>query len=179
MMSRDPWEVFPELWKSKQSYFTWLRGNLRKIWNFYPAKLRWKASQLTKPSEGYTGRAKKLGACYYCKSMFAASNLEVDHVIPAGKCNSWETSYEFLMNLLDCNDNWVLACKPCHKIVNNAQNKGISFEESKIDKEIIELLKPCNKQKVLAFLKESGYNGSAVSNQQKRKALLTEIFRKD
>lgn len=174
---KEPWEVY-DIWKSKQAYFTWLRGQIRKIWNFYPAKLKWKQSKLVTPPKGYTGRAKKLGECHYCKEMFAASHLEVDHVEMAGKCNSWETSAEFLYKLLDCNDNWVLSCKPCHKIKSLSERNNISFEQAALDKRVIEFGK-LPKEKQLAFLQEHNYTGDIVSNAAKRKVLINEIFLKE
>lgn len=178
MSSKQPWEKHPEIWKTKEAFFTYLRGNLRLIWSRYPAKLKWKASQLVSPPKGYTGRAKKLGECFYCKEMFAASHLEVDHVSQAGKCNSWDTAQEFLYKLLDCNDNWVLACKPCHKCKSLAERKGISFEEALVEKKVIEWCKKPT-QIVLEFLVGKGYTASMLTNSTKRRAALTEVFTKE
>jgi hypothetical protein len=127
------------------------------------------------PPKGYTGRAKKLGTCHYCNESFAASHLEVDHVHQAGQCNSWETSSQFLYNLLDCNDNWVLACKPCHRIKSYSEAQGITFIEAAVAKQAIETMKlPVSK--VLAILNEAGYND--VSNAVKRKSALIEMYTK-
>jgi 5-methylcytosine-specific restriction endonuclease McrA len=178
LTKRDPWQLYPSLWKSKSAFFTYLRGQLRLTWSRYPAKLKWKASQLISPPKGYIGRAKRLGQCHYCKEMFAASHLEVDHVEQAGKCDSWETSAEFLYKLLDCNDNWVLACKPCHKCKSYAERKGISFEEAALEKKVIDMMKQPAKI-VLAFLSEHGYNGETVSNSTKRKQALQQVFLKE
>ncbi len=38
-------------------------------------------------------------------------------------------------------DELQLVCKPCHGIISHSQRKGISFEEAKIEKEIIALCK--------------------------------------
>lgn len=171
----EPWEAYPNIWKTKSAFFTYLRGHLRLLWSRYPAKLKWKSSQMVRPPKGYTGRAKSLGVCFYCKEMFAASHLEVDHVEQAGKCSSWETSTEFLYNLLDCNGNWVLACKPCHKIKSHAEKTGTSFEDAAVAKEIIAWTKKPTKE-IVAFLQENGYTD--VSNSEKRKAALTELLSK-
>jgi hypothetical protein len=175
---KTPWELYPTIWKNKTAFFTYLRGAIRKIWNFYPPKIEWKKKQLVEPPKGYTGRAKKLGQCHYCSEMFPASKLEVDHVDMAGQCNSWETASEFMYKLLDCNDNWVLACKPCHKCKSLAERKGISFEEALIQKRVIELMKK-PKQEILAYCEENDYNVSTLTNANKRRAAVEEIIRKD
>lgn len=174
-MNREPWEIYPNIWKNKIAFFTYLRGHLRLLWSRYPAKNAWKGSQLRPVPKGYVGRAKKLGKCRYCSEDFAASHLEVDHVQQAGQCNSWETSTQFLHNLLNCNDNWVLACKPCHKIKSYSEANGISFEQAARKKEIIAFLKQDNKI-ILAWLKQKGYNGDSVSNADKRAKLVEKLW---
>jgi hypothetical protein len=148
------------------------------VWSKYPAKLLWKKSKLFPPPAGYVGRAKSLGTCHYCGSQFAASHLEVDHVVQAGTCNDWDTAQEFLHNLLDCNDNWVLACKPCHKIKSYAERMGTSFETALLEKKVIEFLKK-PRQEVLDLCKKHGYTEAMLTNDKKRRAALTEILTKE
>ena len=176
---QQPWEVFPNIWKTKAAFFSYLRGGLRMIWSRYPAKLEWKKKQLTSERPpGYTGRGKSFGKCHYCGCMFTGSALEVDHVEQAGACNSWETAGHFMENLLDCNDNWVLACKPCHKVKSHAEKTGASFEEAAIQKRVIAMMKN-SKDFVVDFCKKNGYNAGQLTNSEKRKAALTEIFTKE
>lgn len=175
MAKKEPWEVYPKVWKNQVAFFTYLRGHLRLLWSRYPAKIEWKKSKLVKPPKGYTGRAKMLGECHYCNEMFAASHLEVDHVQQAGQCNSWDTAQQFLYNLLDCNGNWVLACKPCHKIKSYAEKEGLTFEQAAFQKKVIDFMK--DKKKVLAFLQANKYSGPAVSNETKRRALVEKLFK--
>lgn len=174
-MSKQPWEAYPSVWRNQTAFFTYLRGHLRLLWSRYPAKIEWKKKQMSPPPKGYTGRAKTLGKCHYCQEMFAASHLEVDHVQQAGSCNDWETAQQFLYNLLDCNDNWVLACKPCHKIKSHAEKSGATFGEAKLDKQVIEITK--NTKSALDFLRQHGYTGSLVSNTTKRKQLVAAILK--
>lgn len=174
-MKREPWETHPGIWKSKAAFFTYIRGGLRLIWSRYPAKLEWKKTQMVKPPAEYTGRAKSLGKCSYCGEMFAASHLEVDHVAQAGACNSWESSGEFLQNLLDTNGNWVLACKPCHKIKSYAERMGVNFQAALAEKKAIEYSKR-PKEEVVAFCSKMGYNAASLSTAKKRRDVLSEIF---
>lgn len=175
-MSKEPWELYPTIWKTKAAFFTYLRGHLRLLWSRYPAKLKWKQSKLVTPPKGYTGRAKKLGQCHYCGEWHAASHLEVDHVKQAGACSSWETAQQFLRNLLDCNDNWVLADKVCHKIKSYSEAHDMTFEQARIAKTVIDLMKPINKQKMLDLLSDNAYN---CKNSTERKKALIEILTKE
>jgi glutaredoxin len=178
-MNKEPYEMYPEIWKSKSAYYTWLRGQIRMMWMHYPAKIKWKQSQAFKPPESYTGRAKKLGTCHYCKEDFGISSLEVDHVQQAGSCNSWENATDFMYKLLDCNDNWVLACKPCHKAKSLSERSGISFDDAVIQKKVIAYEKETDTEQVIAFLKENGYTTAQCSNAKKRRLVLTEVFSKE
>jgi hypothetical protein len=175
MASKEPWELFPDIWKNQTAFFTYLRGHLRLLWSRYPAKLKWKSAQLVKPPKGYTGRAKSLGICHYCKNSFAASHLEVDHVQRAGSCNTWEESHQFLKNLLDCNNNWVLACKPCHKTKSYAEKMSIDFSEAQMLKEVIRIDKEESVDDIITFCEDYGFfdNGS----KKKRKKNVEAIFR--
>jgi hypothetical protein len=175
-VSKEPWELYPTIWKTKAAFFTYLRGHLRLLWSRYPAKLKWKQSKLVTPPLGYTGRAKKLGQCHYCGEWHAASMLEVDHVHAAGQCNSWETAQQFLRNLLDCNDNWVLADKVCHKIKSYSEAHDLTFEQARTAKTVIDLMKPANKQKMLDLLSKNAYN---CKNSAERKKALIEILTKE
>lgn len=177
--SKEPWEAYPNIWKSPAAFWAYLRGGIRSIWSRYPGKLEWKKSQLQEPPHEYKGKAKKLGTCHYCKCQFSASALEVDHVQQAGSCNSWETAAEFLQNLLDCNDNWVLACKPCHKVKSYAERQGVNFQAALVEKRAITFLKEHNKTEVLAFCASKGYNASSLTNADKRREALVEIFTKE
>lgn len=177
-MTQEPWELHPGLWKSQAAFFTYLRGAIRRVWARYPAKLEWKQGQLTSEAPaGYKGRGKKFGKCAYCGGWHTASSLEVDHIQQAGECNSWETAAQFLRRLLDCNDNWCLACKPCHKVKSYAERSGIDFEEAKLQKRVIEFLKQ-DKSKVVEFCIKMGYNARSLTNADKRRAAVEEILRR-
>jgi len=175
-MNKEPWDLFPGLWKSKSAFFTYLRGQIRLTWSRFPAKITWKNSKLVAPPQDYKGRAKKLGQCSYCNEMFAASSLEVDHIEQAGTCNSWETAAQFLRNLLDCNDNWCLACKPCHKIKSYSEKTGLSFEDAKLQKKVIEFMKQ-NTKVIVEFCQKSGYNERSLTNKASRQAAVETILK--
>lgn len=168
------------MWANSAAFFTYLRGAIRQIWSRYPAKLKWKQEQLTdtKP-DGYTGRGKKFGKCHYCDCQFAASSLEVDHVDQAGSCNSWETAYAFLHKLLNCNDNWVLACKPCHKIKSYAERYKLDFEEARAVKMAVAYEKHYTLKAIIDFCAAAGYNSASTKSAKGRREALKQIFKKE
>lgn len=176
---KQPWQSYPTIWKTEAAFWAYVRGGVRLIWSRYPAKLEWKKKQMTpvRP-ESYTGKGKTFGQCHYCKATFVASALEVDHVEQAGSCNSWETFRQFTENLLDTNDNWVLACKPCHKVKSYAERTGKNFEEALIEKRVIEFMKK-SKDEVVAFCEGFGYNSASLRNAAQRRETLTKIFNKE
>lgn len=175
----EPWEAHPDIWKTQAAFWAYLRGGIRLIWSRYPAKLKWKQAQLVAPPKGYTGRAKKVGTCSYCQHIFAASSLEVDHVFQAGSLNSWESVTTFVRNLLDTNNNWVLACKPCHKVKSYAERSGMDFKDAQAEKRAIEFCKSHNVKQQLDYLTGLGYNARSLTNASKRRAALVETFKKE
>lgn len=149
--NKNPWETEEgkKVWKTKSQYYVWLRGALRKIWSDYPVRKVWKQSQL-RPVTDEERRLKKfhpstknVGQCNYCKEWFAGSKLECDHVEESEGCHSRETAEKFLWHCGgDNGDNWVLACKPCHKIKSHQTKRGFeTFEEAAADKEAIQICK--------------------------------------
>lgn len=147
------------------------------IWSRFPAKLEWKKQQLFDPPPDYKGRAKKLGKCHYCGFDFPGSALEVDHVAQAGQCSSWETSSTFLRKLLATDDNWVLACKGCHKIKSYAERHDIDFKKAMVEKTVIALLKK-PRAEVVAYCLKHGYKKEQLRNIEQRRAAVTEILSK-
>lgn len=147
---KNPWETEEgkKIWKTKSQYFTWLRGALRKLWSDYPVRKVWKNEQLRLVTEEerlnkvFHPSTKKVGECHYCNKWFAGSKLECDHVEESEGCYDYESAEKFLWHCGgDNGDNWVLACKPCHKIKSYAVKQGISYEEAAIEKEAIQICK--------------------------------------
>ena len=136
------WEKYPNIWKSEADYWTYLRGNFRRIWSRYPVKIEFKKKQAYAPPAGYTGRAKKMGTCALCGEMnIPISKLEVDHKNQVGSFNSKETAFEWFWELLCEEENMQLVHNDCHKIKSYADRMHISFEDAKIEKEVISICK--------------------------------------
>lgn len=73
-------EKYPHIWPTKASVWSYLRGALRRaLWEKYPVKLSFKNKSVSKPPEGYTGRAKSGTECSLTGEWTGKSKLEVDH----------------------------------------------------------------------------------------------------
>ena len=144
-----PW-LTPEglkIWKTESQYWQWLRGSLRRLWGDYPLRKEWKTRQLRpitpeeKASKLYHPSTKNLGQCFYCEQWFAGSKLECDHKTSSDGCTSKETAESFLWYCGGgTGDDWVLSCKPCHKLKTHSDRYGLTLEQAKIEKEIIAIM---------------------------------------
>ena len=177
----EPWLHRLSIWKTKSEYFVWLRGHLRRIWSDFPLRSEWKKTQLrpvTKEerlAKVFHPSTKTVGQCYLCKSWFSASKLECDHIQESEGCYDFETAEKFLWHCAADNpDNWALACKSCHKIKSHADRKGISFEDSVIEKEVIAIIKA---KKDREFLLERGI--PPASNAAKRREQITQFLKEN
>lgn len=175
---KEPWgEGTP--WKNSTAFFTYLRGCLRRAWSSNPIKhglIKKYREQIPNPNP----RGKKETVwgftCTMCHAKFPLSVCNVDHIVPAGSLQKTEDIQGFVERLLYVTEQDLrLVCKKCNNTLALGQRLGVSFEEAKIEATIIDMLK--NKAKTLAFLKERGYDGVAVSNEAKRRALLREILK--
>lgn len=172
---KEAWENFPQIWKDEKAFMVYLRGAFRAVWSKYPAKLEWKKQQMVKPPVGYTGRAKTVGYCALCGEMGSASSFEVDHISEAGSFSNKEEAVQWFWRLLDTNDNWQIVCKPCHKCKSYADRMGIPFEDAKIAKQTIEIMK--DSKKVLAMLQQHGYNH--CRNEKQRREAISKILKEN
>lgn len=153
----NPWDTLEgkRIWKTKAQYFNWLRGGLRKLWSDYPLRKEWKKGQLRpltqeeKLVKKYHPSTKNVGQCVMCKEWMAGSKLECDHLHPSNGCKDWGDINGFLRYCATALPNELqLCCKPCHAIKTYAERMGITFEQAKIEKQLIAIckdIKKCNK----------------------------------
>lgn len=158
----NPWEhpLGKKIWKTKAAYFTWLRGNLRRIWQDNPLRKEWKKNQLRlvtkeeKEAKMFHPSTKNVGECYLCLHLFPGSKLQCDHLEESTGCYDHATATEFLGHCAwDDPSNWRLVCVPCHKIKSHATSRGVSFEEARAEKQAIQIIK---EKKDKAWLEERG-----------------------
>jgi hypothetical protein len=179
-MNKEPWKVEGVPWKTEAAFWSWVRGVLRKGWSKHPVKLEYiknHRKRITNPKADSRKRFPEVwgGECEICHKDFAQSELEVDHKGDAGTFRGLSDVEKYIAHLFLVDfESLRLVCKPCHKIVSHSQKIGSSFEEARIEKEIISLMKS---KDLLDFLAKHGYSETSVSNIAKRKALVTKILK--
>ena len=175
-MNNKPWLYKGSIWKTEASYWSWIRGQIRRIYSKYPIARNFKNSKCRKATKedkleyNLHTSTKLIGQCNICKQWFAKSKLQIDHREPSEGCTSYETMHSFLdYNAMVSPEELQLLCHPCHKIKTHADNKGISFEEARKDKEKIKFFKqPLSKVK--SKLREMGATEEDLRNDKTRQA---------
>lgn len=159
---------------TESAYLAWIRSALRS------KSLRWppraKALELARrPYKGDKKQQKWEYQCAICKQWFKMKDVVVDHhPIPAGSILSVDDIGPFANNLYCEVDNLRVLDKVCHDIWTLADKMQISFEEARVEKEIISLLKPANKSIMQALLDKNGYN---CKNPKQRREALEKILK--
>lgn len=139
---KNPWEEYPEIWKTQSAFFTWLRGCIRRsIWDKYPPKHIFKNSKCVSPPKDYKGRAKSGANCSLSGDWTAKSYLEVDHIEGNASLKGWDDLLPFIQHLCTNTSNMQLVSKEAHKIKSYSEKEGISFEEALITKKAINLIR--------------------------------------
>ena len=139
---KEPWELYPDVWKTKAAFFAWLRGGLRRaIWEKYPPKIKFKNEGCSKPPEDYEGRAKSGAPCALTGEWTPKSYLEVDHIKGHVSLTDWDDVLDFIKHLCGNSGNFQLVNKENHKIKSYAEKQGISFEDALIEKKAIAIIK--------------------------------------
>jgi len=171
----NPWEEAPHIWPTKSSFFTFLRGALRRaIWEKWPLKIEFKNEVCDVPPEGYKGRAKSGAYCALSGEWVGKSASEIDHILGNVSLKDWEDVLPFILHLCASKDNMQLVSKEAHKIKSYAEKMGISFEEASYVKEAIALVKD---KKDVAWIKEKGYTPATSS--AKRRLQIVEILKRE
>ena len=140
-------ERYPEFWKSTSQFMSFIRSGVRLgLWNKHKVKLlkiKNNREQIPNPNQ----RGNKLtvwgGRCEVCSQLFVTSELQVDHIRQEGsslKC--FDDLAKFIEDMvLITEDDLRIVCKGCHAIISHSQKQGISFEEAKVEKTAIDLIK--------------------------------------
>ena len=160
---------------TESAFLAWVRSALRS------KSLRWpprnEALQLArKPYKGANKLQKWEYKCAICHAFYKGKDVIVDHhPKPAGSILSISDVSMFVNNLYCEVDNLRVLCSPCHDVHTLADKLGITFEQARVEKEIIAITK--DTKKCLAYLASYGYNGVSVSNAVKRKALVSQLLK--
>lgn len=187
-----PWLEAPDVWKTESAYWTWIRGELRRVWTDYPVRNIYKTSLTTMiPDLDDDGvhkvykSGKKKGElryrsnidCSMCGKGLVKSAIEMDHTEPAGGCKNGLEACIFLFRLLCPVEHMRPVCKPCHKIHTYAERMGITFDEAVIEKRVIEFGKrPTSIQKQILIDAPIIVLENDISNAKKRKDIYRRVL---
>ena len=161
--------------KKEIDFYVWLRQGLRSLSRKWPPVFQCLAAAKRPAPPGSPPTHKVAYLCAICGRLNPAKNICVDHRKPAGSLLKGEDIQGFVETLFCGLDNLQAICKDtCHRYKTMSERLGISFEDAKIECAVIDMLK--DKKKCLDFLKQNGYDGIAVSNQEKRRKLLRDIL---
>ena len=181
-MSKQPWQEFYGILKTESSFWTYIRGVLRKGWSNYPVKLEFikkHRKRIVNPVEKNRTRFPDCWGmtCALCNKDFAQKDIQIDHI---GEGSSFTglhdlekyVSHLFLIGIDDIRS----VCAQCHRIETHRQRKGITYEDAQIEKEIILIEQQESLDDILNFLYSYGYSEIQVSNTKKRRACMVEVF---
>ena len=140
------WEIYPHIWATESAYMSWLRGGIRRyLWSKNPVKLEFiKQNRIKIPNPNPKGKVKEVwgGKCALTGEYFVLNELECDHKVGNHSLKTLDDLVPFVKGIVMITlDDLQLVSKEAHKIKSYAEKQGISFEEAKIEKEVIEIIK--------------------------------------
>ena len=140
------WEIYPHIWATESAYMSWLRGGIRRyLWSKNPVKLEFiKQNRVKIPNPNPKGKVKEVwgGVCALTGNTYPIGDMEVDHISGNHSLNTIDDLVPFVKGIVMVTlEDLQLVSKEAHKIKSYAEKQGISFEEAKIEKEVIEIIK--------------------------------------
>lgn len=108
---------------SESKYWGFVRSNLRRAWSKYPVKYAAKKAVEMENDGRFDQRTKKMYPCAICKGIFKGSEVQVDHINPAGSLRCSGDLEQFVENLFCEIDNLRVLCKDCHNEVTQEERK--------------------------------------------------------
>lgn len=182
-----PWEQCPHIWKTEAQFWTFVRGVLRKGWSKHPLKLEFIKTNRKRIINPVEKNRKRFPECWgmtcdICKTDTVQNMIEIDHIGEGSSFTGLHDVEKYIAHLFLVDyDSLRAVCKPCHKIENQRQRKGISFEEAAIEKEVISILKTESKEDVINFIEMwqgTSKNGGnyLTNNEASRRMSLLEIY---
>ena len=173
---KDIVEQYPQFWKTPSSFMSFIRGGIRQgCWNKHKVKLlKIKNNREQIPNPNLRGKKPTVwgGRCEICEKLFTEKELQVDHIREeVSSLKSFDDVSKFVEDmLLVTEDDLRIVCKTCHGVVSHQQKLGLTFEQSKADKEAIDLVK---NSLDINFLKE--HNIKPEGSKEKRRKQIVEF----
>tara|TARA_R110002167_G_C12643272_1_gene648553 strand:- start:335 stop:883 length:549 start_codon:yes stop_codon:yes gene_type:complete len=141
MSDNKPWNVKGVPWKTEAAFYGWVRGQLRRGWTRHPVKNLLIQNNRFKKDNG-KGRLTWHLDCSKCKKATPQTKIQIDHIHPAGSLKTTEDIGKFVERLYFVTFDTIRPlCIPCHEVVTLAERKGMTFDEAKVEKEVINIMK--------------------------------------
>lgn len=153
-----PWVEYPNIWKTKAAWLSWLRGGIRRaLWNKSPCKLEFiKKNRIKIPNPNPRGRVAEVwGAqCALTGEVLPLNLVQVDHKDGNNSLREIEDIQSFVEAIaIVTMDDLQFVSTEAHKIKSHSEKMGISFEEAVHIKKAIKMEKD---KTLVAFLKDNG-----------------------
>lgn len=158
MSKNPPWVEYPNIWKTKAAWLSWLRGGIRRaLWNKSPCKLEFiKKNRIKIPNPNPKGRVAEVwGAeCALTGQLLPLNLMNVDHKEGNNSLREIEDIQSFVEAIAIVSmDELQFVSIEAHKIKNHAEKMNISFQEALAQKTAIKMEK---EKTILAFLDQNG-----------------------
>ena len=168
-------------WKTKSAFMSYIRGGIRAgLWNKSPIKLSFiKERRMQIPNPNPRGNKPTVWGCEceICKNTFVLKDLQVDHIRNVGSTLKGVSDIQqFVEDIaIVVKDELRMVCKECHSVISHSQRTGISFEQAKLEKEIINISKDDGKviDKLQSFMLQSS---DIPKTKKGRKELLYKLM---
>ncbi len=181
-MKSNPWEEYPEIWKTQSAFMSFIRGGIRRgLWEKHPVKLEFIKENRFKAPLGKKTTRNPDGMVWACKCSLTGevhrqTDCQVDHIQGNHSLKSEDDLKEFIMSMVYVTkQDLQMVSKEAHKIKSYSEKQGITFEEARAEKKSIQIIK--DKQDKV-FLEGKGIK--PASNQAgRRQQIVDYLMRSD
>lgn len=168
-----PWIEYPNIWKTKAAWLSWLRGGIRRaLWNKSPCKLEFiKKNRIKIPNPNPRGRVAEVwGAqCALTGELLPLNLVNVDHKDGNNSLREIEDIQSFVEAIaIVTMDDLQFVSIEAHKIKNHAEKMGISFEEAACIKKVIKMEK---EKSLVAFLEQNDTIPATTAKARRQQAI--------
>ena len=148
-----------------------LRSSVRKTWMMSPVRLL-KLELARIPDMDPSTRTKWQCECENCNNLFKMNEVETDHKKGEHQLLTLADIEKFARSILDVTlDDLQIFCKPCHEIKTYAERYDMTFDQARVEKNIIAWFKRVSKvEDQKRFLISKAFGEDELSNLTKRKA---------
>lgn len=161
---------------TEKSLCTAVRSAIRKTWMQHPTKLAY-LYEHTYPDMNPNTRTKWLCDCEMCKQPFKLADIEVNHKKGENSLLCFDDMATFAQSILGVGfDDIEVLCKECHAALTYGSRYGVTIEEAKERKVVIQKLKQTvakQKKELLAF----GFKSTETSNEPLRRDCYEKLMK--